>query len=207
MLDYGAGDRPYEEMFLSKFSTYIAADYAPSNERHEGIPDIIIKEGKVNLPDETADCVILTEVLEHLYNPREVLNDLHRILKPGGHLIGTVPFAVSQHEQPYDYHRYTYFCLEKMFRETGFTIEKLDYIGDLVAVAITTTTRTLQLISKLLFKLRLQLIADVFNFFIRIPEYIYYFLAKIGADPGKVEYFRQYPLGFTFLLRKGEESG
>ena len=37
------------------------------------------------------DQVILWHVLEHLTNPREVLAEIHRILKPGGQVIVAVP--------------------------------------------------------------------------------------------------------------------
>ena len=41
--------------------------------------------------DDMFDAVILTDVLEHVVNERVVINELFRILKPGGHLIVTVP--------------------------------------------------------------------------------------------------------------------
>lgn len=42
-------------------------------------------------PDDAFDQVILWHVLEHLPNPREVLTEIRRILKPGGQLIVAVP--------------------------------------------------------------------------------------------------------------------
>lgn len=42
-------------------------------------------------PDDHFDQVILWHVLEHLTNPREVLAEIHRILKPGGQVIVAVP--------------------------------------------------------------------------------------------------------------------
>lgn len=41
--------------------------------------------------DETFSTIIATEVLEHLPNPEVALAELHRVLKPGGKLLGTVP--------------------------------------------------------------------------------------------------------------------
>ena len=96
------------------------------------------------LHSESIDCVVLTEVLEHLYEPKIVLKEIHRILKPHGIIIGTVPFVVSEHEQPYDFYRYSYFCLEKMFRDASFDVIKLDYIGDNIGTAIAVTNRIIQ---------------------------------------------------------------
>lgn len=44
-----------------------------------------------NYPDQHFDQVILWHVLEHLTNPREVLVEIRRILKPGGQVIVAVP--------------------------------------------------------------------------------------------------------------------
>ncbi len=45
----------------------------------------------VGYPDRHFDQVILWHVLEHLCNPREVLKEINRILKPGGQVIVAVP--------------------------------------------------------------------------------------------------------------------
>lgn len=42
-------------------------------------------------PDQSFDCVILTEVLSHLYDPVPVLNEIVRVLKPRGILLGSTP--------------------------------------------------------------------------------------------------------------------
>lgn len=41
--------------------------------------------------NESFDCVICTEVLEHVYSPYKALDEIHRILKPKGSLILSVP--------------------------------------------------------------------------------------------------------------------
>jgi SAM-dependent methyltransferase len=42
-------------------------------------------------PDESFDVVTFGEVIEHLFDPDSVLDEIHRILKPGGRLIVTTP--------------------------------------------------------------------------------------------------------------------
>jgi len=202
VLDYGSGDRPYENLLREKFSNYIAADYDVTNRQHSRRPDIYIDGDRLDLPDNSVDCVLFTEVLEHLYEPGKVLQEIHRILKPGGHIIGTVPFAVQEHEQPYDFHRYTYFCLQRMFPDAGYTIVKLEYIGDMIAVTISTTSRILSLFTKLLSKYHLGFIAWIFNLFVKIPEFIYHAISKTALNPQKLAYLKSFPLGFTFMLEK-----
>lgn len=202
VLDYGAGDRPMEPMLKKKFDSYLAADYAPSNEAHTNRPDIFITDDGLDVGDETMDCVVLTEVLEHIYKPVEALKDIHRILKPGGSVIGTVPFAVGEHEAPYDFHRYTSFALRQMFEEAGFEVKDLEYVGDTIGVTAANFARTFGIVTKLFYKLKLPPFAAFYNLIIRIPELIYYALVKLGLNPGRVSYYKANPLGFTFSATK-----
>ena len=54
-----------------------------------------------------ADCVMCTEVLEHLAEPDRCVREAHRLLKPGGLLIGSVPFMYPVHGDPHDFQRFT----------------------------------------------------------------------------------------------------
>ena len=208
IVDYGAGDRPLEPMLRTKFSRYIAADYPPSNAAHAQRPDILITEDSIDMESATADCVVLTEVMEHLYDPKAVLAEIKRVLKPGGALIGTVPFALGEHEQPYDFHRYTSFCLRRMFEETGLEIVHLEYVGDSVGVAVSSFTRVLGIFVKALHKLKLAPIAHFVNIIFRLPEMLYYGLVQIGLNPGRVGYYKAYPFGFTFhVVKPAQEEG
>ena len=51
------------------------------------------------------------QVLEHVFNPDDFVREIARVLKPGGALLLTVPFVWNEHEQPYDYARYSSFGL------------------------------------------------------------------------------------------------
>ena len=205
VLDYGSGDRPMESLLRTKFKHYISADHPDANQSHAQRPDVFIVDDCIDIESDSIDCVVLTEVLEHIYEPRKALGEIHRVLKPGGKLIGTVPFAMNEHEQPYDFHRYTSFCLDRMFRDTGFRTLNLDYIGDMLGVAAITVSRILELFNKVLRKLHLGFLAAALSLVTRLPEFLYYGLVKSGANPQRLHYFRQYPIGFVFCAEK--ESG
>jgi SAM-dependent methyltransferase len=51
-----------------------------------------------NLPSDAFDCIILTQTLHLIYEIRAAVATLHRILKPGGVLLMTVPGTISQIE-------------------------------------------------------------------------------------------------------------
>lgn len=67
-----------------------------------------VKEAKV-------DCVVNIAMLEHVPAPNLVIDEMHRVLKPGGELICYAPFLVPFHAAPSDYYRWTKKGLELAF--------------------------------------------------------------------------------------------
>jgi SAM-dependent methyltransferase len=70
-------------------------------------PDIIADATAVPMPDGCADCVICTEVLEHLPNATACVEEAYRLLKPTGVLLASVPFLYPVHADPFDFQRFT----------------------------------------------------------------------------------------------------
>jgi SAM-dependent methyltransferase/uncharacterized protein YbaR (Trm112 family) len=62
-----------------------------------------------NLPlaDSCVDTVTCNAVIEHVPNPTDLVLEMYRILKPGGHAQFMIPFVFPFHEFPGDYQRYT----------------------------------------------------------------------------------------------------
>lgn len=79
--------------------------------------------------DHVFDIVLLSNVLEHVYNPRFLLSHIHRILRPDGLLIAMVPFWAGIHQAPYDYLRYTEFELKRLLCEHSFSMENFQPWG------------------------------------------------------------------------------
>ncbi|HJU90702.1 MAG TPA: glycosyltransferase [Gemmatimonadaceae bacterium] len=81
------------------------------------------------LPDETFDCMIVTQTLQLVYDIPKAVGTLYRALKPGGVLLVTVP-GISQiardgREQWNDCWRFTDFSARRLFAE-HFPPESLD---------------------------------------------------------------------------------
>lgn len=55
----------------------------------------------------TVDCVVTISALEHMKYPRKVVDEIHRILKPGGVLYVSVPFIFPFHSDPDDFYRFS----------------------------------------------------------------------------------------------------
>jgi hypothetical protein len=50
------------------------------------------------------------------------------VLKFGGKMIYTGPLFYEEHEQPYDFYRYTQYGLRHLFEDANFEIERLDWL-------------------------------------------------------------------------------
>lgn len=105
------------------------ADYIAFMKRSEDV-DLInfdIKAGahidfeNDSLPslDGTFDTVLFLNVMEHIFNYQHIANEVVRIIKPGGQLIGFVPFLMWYHADHKDFFRYTHEALAIILRNTG----------------------------------------------------------------------------------------
>ncbi|MBA3766037.1 MAG: methyltransferase domain-containing protein [Acidobacteria bacterium] len=68
------------------------------------------------------DAILCIAVMEHVENPEEVVPELYRVLKPGGHLILEVPFLQPEHKVPTDFQRYTKDGLVRLVSNHGFRV-------------------------------------------------------------------------------------
>jgi len=72
---------------------------------------------------------LCNQVLEHVFNPDEFIQEINRVLRHGGVILLTVPFIWDEHEQPFDYARYSSFGLKALIEKKGFQIEKHEKIN------------------------------------------------------------------------------
>jgi SAM-dependent methyltransferase len=118
VLDAGAGQAPYRELFAH--CEYRTTDWAQSVHPGAQSADVIASLDALPVPDASFDAVLCTQVLEHVSDPATVLAELHRVLRPGGHLWLTVPLAWPLHEEPFDFFRYTPHGLMTLLGCAGF---------------------------------------------------------------------------------------
>ena len=127
LLDIGCGKMPYKEFILknSSVDTYVGLDIENALQYDADIkPDFTWDGIKMPFQNESFESAFGTEVLEHCPNPKIILQEVNRILKPGGVFFFTVPFLWPLHEVPHDEYRYTPFSLKRILGETGF--EKIE---------------------------------------------------------------------------------
>jgi SAM-dependent methyltransferase len=82
-------------------------------------PDFTWDGAVMPFDDNSFDTMMATEVLEHCPDPGKIINEMKRVLKPGGLIFFTVPFLWNLHEVPHDEYRFTPFALQRIFEECG----------------------------------------------------------------------------------------
>lgn len=120
VLDVGCGNKPYQGMFM--YTEYIGLEIESDENRKKKVADFFYDGKKFPFSDNEFDSLVVNQVLEHVFNPDEFLDEIRRVLKPNGKLLLTVPFVWDEHEQPYDYARYSSFGLKFLLEKHNFKI-------------------------------------------------------------------------------------
>jgi SAM-dependent methyltransferase len=129
LLDFGCGAKPYRSLFTG-VDAYLGVDFAGEGHDHTNENIDVYYDGKtLPFPDASFDSIFSSEVFEHIFNLPEILPELNRVLKPGGRMLLTCPFAWEEHEVPADYARYTRFALQDLLAQHGFQVITLDKNG------------------------------------------------------------------------------
>ena len=120
LLDVGCGQKPYQP-YLS-VEEYVGLEFDTPQSRSFSKADVFYDGGVFPFRESEFDSVLANEVFEHVFNPPEFLKEVHRVLKPDGKFLLTVPFVWDEHEQPNDFARYTSFGLKHVLEQSGFEV-------------------------------------------------------------------------------------
>jgi SAM-dependent methyltransferase len=80
-------------------------------------PNIFADVTTTPLKPKSVDCILCTEVLEHLKDPQTCVDEIHRLLRDDGLVFASTPFFYPVHADPYDFQRFTEDGLRHLFRE------------------------------------------------------------------------------------------
>jgi SAM-dependent methyltransferase len=119
-LDIGCGTKPYAHLYQS--TEYVGLEIDTPQNRDHKTADYYYDGYTFPFENEAFDSVVANEVFEHVFNPDEFLNETLRILKTGGMILLTMPFVWDEHEQPYDFARYSSFGIKSLLERHGFEI-------------------------------------------------------------------------------------
>jgi SAM-dependent methyltransferase len=126
VLDAGAGEAPYRPFFAHL--QYESADFEKVDKPYAQSTYVCDLCERIPVEDGRFNYVVFNQTLEHLKEPARALQELHRVLKPGGRILCTVPFFFEEHEQPFDFFRYTQFAHRYLFTRAGFEVERVEWL-------------------------------------------------------------------------------
>jgi len=133
LLDVGCGDKPWEAALRPYVTEHLGVEYAPTAQDSvalaAGRADVVYSSDELPFEPASFDTVLCTQVLEHVPDPGALMADMARVLRPGGALIVTVPFAFRIHYEPHDFWRFTSYALAELAARAGLTVERLEARG------------------------------------------------------------------------------
>lgn len=198
VLDVGCGDSPYRFLLNENNISYQGIDIEGAKNFDYNNMEVVFFNGEdIPFENEKFDAIICTEVLEHVSNYQKLINEMHRVLKPNGTAIITIPWSARYHYIPYDYFRYTPSSLKIMFSD--FNDVKISPRGnDVSAIAS-------KLVVLYVRNLSINTINKFITFFILLPFIPFVGLFIIYAHLSLLTNSKEGcedPLGYTIKLVK-----
>lgn len=126
-LDLGCGTKPYRGFINCR--RYIGIDGSIQVK-----PEICAGSLDIPFKDNCFDAVICTELLEHLKEPGECLEEIKRVLRPGGYLYLSVPQSWGLHYEPQDYWRFTRYGVNYLLDKHNFRLVKTERVGGFLSL-------------------------------------------------------------------------
>jgi SAM-dependent methyltransferase len=128
VLDAGAGEGQYANHFQAQ--RYCGVDLAVGDaswnySRLDAIADLTALPFRAGAFDAAINIV----TIEHLREPARALQEIARVLSPGGALLLAAPHEWEVHQAPHDYYRYTRYGLKYLLEGAGFEVRELRAAG------------------------------------------------------------------------------
>ena len=142
VLDIGAGEATLRDRFPR--ARYIAVDRGIGHTGWDySALDAVGDALAIPLGPGTCDLVVSKQVLEHMREPLHALDEIRRVLKPGGRVLLSTNQQWPQHQQPHDFFRFTSFGLRYIFEQAGLQVERIEPMGGAFSVALFGLSQTL----------------------------------------------------------------
>lgn len=142
VLDLGAGEADLRARLPR--ARYIALDRGIG---HAGWDysklDVVADATAIPLAGASVDLIVCKQVLEHIPEPVRLLEEVRRVLHPGGRILLSTNQSWPQHQQPYDFFRFTSFGLRWCFERAGLEVERMEAMGGAFSCALFQATQVL----------------------------------------------------------------
>jgi SAM-dependent methyltransferase len=125
-------DSGYTDRFGHAVEERAVLDVDAGNERATYVADLAAAD---ELPSEAFDCFVLTQTLQYVFDVRAAIAHAHRVLRPGGVLLATLPVTSRVTEPPLtDFWRFTPLVAARLLEDAFAPGEvKVDGRGNVLA--------------------------------------------------------------------------
>ncbi|HEU0121193.1 MAG TPA: class I SAM-dependent methyltransferase [Bryobacteraceae bacterium] len=128
VLDAGAGEGAYKAHF--PLQRYTGLDLGIGDTAWDYTQlDVLGDLSALPFCNGVFDAALNIVTLEHVREPQRVMDELARVLRPGGRLLLVVPHEWEVHQHPHDFFRYTKFGVEELARKAGLRVISLQAGG------------------------------------------------------------------------------
>lgn len=195
VLDIGAGQGHFRNLFEN--CNYFTVDFY----NYPGIKIVADITRQLPFQSNSFDYLVLSNVLEHIKEPKKLLKECYRVLKKKGRIIILIPFMIKIHQPPYDFNRYTHFMLKYLMEENNFSNIKITNIGNIFDIQKVVNEsyfgiikeNLVKLIPNKYFRLIPRIIIEMINFEFKVClSFLNRFLNKPNLNSNKQVYIQGY---------------
>ena len=129
VLDLGCGDAALSFLLRQQGATVVGTDldwigveWGRRQWRSQGAQAALAMANGYDLPfaDKVFDCVICSEVIEHVQRPERLLAEMQRVLTPTGRFVLTTPCRLHEHPERFHAHEFFPDELKALLLKAGF---------------------------------------------------------------------------------------
>ena len=133
VLDIGGGRRQSYLRFmeLSKSGSFISLDLEFSEPPTIDSSAVVGSVTVLPFASDSIGTVLCFNLLEHVFDHRAAISEIHRVMVEGGVLYGWVPFLFAVHGAPHDYWRYTDLSMMELLSAAGFNQVRAENTGSM----------------------------------------------------------------------------
>jgi SAM-dependent methyltransferase len=91
---------------------------------------LVVGDGqRLGIHSNTFDTALSIQVLEHVFEPMRMLEELHRVTKPGGTIVVLIPQTANLHLAPHHYQNFTRYWMEEATRRLDVEVVERFALG------------------------------------------------------------------------------
>ena len=133
VLDVGGSDFVRSAVHKgARYATWTVLEPDSDPDAPLAAPGVRVERGDgcdMNYDDERFDTVLSIQVLEHVFEPLRMVQEIARVLRPGGHAIFLVPQTSTTHLAPHFHCNFSRYWIREALSRTGLEIVEYRALG------------------------------------------------------------------------------